>query len=79
MKDKLRGRIKLHNEELHNSYSSPNNIKMIRLRKMRWQCQVAHAEDKTSAYTIVVSKPEGKRSLGKPRGKWEYNIKVDLK
>jgi hypothetical protein len=56
---------KLHNEELHNFYSSPNIIKTIKSRRMRWSGQVARMGEKRNAYRILVVKPEGKRPLGR--------------
>jgi hypothetical protein len=58
---------KLHNEELHNVYSSPNIIRMIKSRRVRGAGHVARMEDKRNAYIILVVKPEGKRPLGRPR------------
>jgi hypothetical protein len=71
------GRRKLHNEELHNLYSSPIIIKIIKSRGMRWAGHVARMVDKGNVYSIWVGKPEGKRSLGKPRRRWIDNIKMD--
>jgi hypothetical protein len=70
---------KLHNEELHNLYSSPNIIRMIKSRRMRWAGHVARKGETRNAYRIVVGKPEGKRSLGRPRCRWVDNIKTDLR
>jgi hypothetical protein len=69
---------KLHNEELHNLYSSPNIIRMIKSRKMRWAGLVARMGEKRNAYRILVENPEGKRPLGRPRRRWVYNVKTDL-
>jgi hypothetical protein len=66
---------KLHNEELHNLYSSPNRI--IKSRRMRWAEHVARMEETRNAYRILVEKPEGKRPLGRPRRRWVDNIKID--
>jgi hypothetical protein len=52
---------KLHNEELHNLYSSPSIIKIIKSRRMRWAVHVARMGEKRNAYRILVGKPEGKR------------------
>jgi hypothetical protein len=61
----------LHNEELHNLYSSPNIIRIIKSRRMRWAGHVARIGEKRNAYRILVGKPEGKRPLGRPRrGGW---------
>jgi hypothetical protein len=54
---------KLHNEELHNLYSSPNIVVMIKSRRIRWVGYVGKMEEKRNAYTILVGKPEGKRPL----------------
>jgi hypothetical protein len=58
---------KLHNEELHNLYSSPNTIRMIKSRKMRWAEHVGRMGETRNAYRILVGRPEGKRPLGRPR------------
>jgi hypothetical protein len=58
---------KLHNEELRNLYCSPNIIRMIKSRRMRWAGQVPRMEETRNAYEILVGKPEGKRPLGRPR------------
>jgi hypothetical protein len=61
-RDEVTGdRRKLHNEELHNLYSSPNIIDMIKPRRMRWSGHVARMGEKRNAYMILVGKPEGKR------------------
>jgi hypothetical protein len=70
---------KLHNEELHNLYSSPNIIRMIKSRRMRWAVHAAGMEETRNAYRILVGKPEGKRPLGRPRHRWMDNIKMDLR
>jgi hypothetical protein len=70
---------KLHNEELHNLYSSPSIIRMINSRRMRWARHVARIRAKRKACRIFVGKPEGKRPLGKPRRGWMDNIKIDLR
>jgi hypothetical protein len=70
---------KLHNEEFHNLYSSPNVIRMIKSRRMRWTEHVAQMWETTNAYRILAGKPEGKRSLGRPRRRWVDNLKIDLR
>jgi hypothetical protein len=70
---------KLHNEELHNLYCSPRIIRKIKSRRMRRAGHVTRLEEKRTAYRVLVGKPEGKRPLGRPRHKWEYNIKMDLR
>jgi hypothetical protein len=73
------GGRKLYSEELHNLYSSPSLIKMIKSRRIRWAGHVARIGEKRNAYKIVVGKPEGKRPLGRPRRRWVDNIKMDLR
>jgi hypothetical protein len=68
---------KLHNEELHNLYSSSSVIRMIKLRRVRWTGQVPRI--RRSAYRILVGKLEGKRPLGRPRRRWVDNIEIDLR
>jgi hypothetical protein len=68
---------KLHNEELHNLYCSPSIIRMIKSRRMRLAGHVARMGLKRNAYRILVGKPEGKRPLGRPRRRWEDNIRMD--
>jgi hypothetical protein len=69
---------KLHNEELHDLYSSPSIIRIIKSRRMRWTGHVARMGENRKAYSLLVGKPEGKRPLGRPRRKWVDNIKTDL-
>jgi hypothetical protein len=68
----------LHNEELHDLYSSPSIIRIIKSRRMRWAGHVARIGEKRSAYRLLVGKPEGKRPLGRPRRRWVDNIMKDL-
>jgi hypothetical protein len=68
---------RLHNEELNDLYSSPN-IRVIRSRKMRRAGHVARMGDRRGAYSILVRKPEGMRQLGRPRHRWEDNIKLHI-
>jgi hypothetical protein len=56
---------KLHNEELHDLYSLPSIIRIIKSRRMRWADHVARMEEKRNAYRLLVGKPEGKRPLGR--------------
>jgi hypothetical protein len=69
---------KLHNEELHDLYSSPNIIRIIKSRRMRWAGRLARMGDKRNAYRLMVRKPEGRRPLGRPRHRWVVNIRMDL-
>jgi hypothetical protein len=68
---------KLHNEELHNLYSSPSIIRIIMSRRMKWSGHVARMGEKRNVYRLLVGKPEGKRPLGRPRRRWMDNIKMD--
>jgi hypothetical protein len=72
-----RGWRKLHNEELHCLYSSPGIVRVIKARRMRWAGHVACMELVRDAYNILVGRPEGRRPLGRPRRRWEDNIKMD--
>jgi hypothetical protein len=69
---------KLHNEELHNLYSSPSIIRIIKWRRMRWAGHVARMGENKNVYRILVGKPEGKSPLGRPRRRWIDNIKMDV-
>jgi hypothetical protein len=69
---------KLHNEELHNLYSSPSIIRIITSRRMRWAGHVARMREKRNVYRLLVGKSEGKRPLGRPRCRRIDNIKMDL-
>jgi hypothetical protein len=57
---------KLHNEELHNLYSSPSIIRIMKKRRMRWAGHVARMGEKRNVYRLLVGKPEGKRPLRRP-------------
>jgi hypothetical protein len=70
---------KLHNDELHNLYSSSNIVRVIKSRRMRWAGHVACMGEGRGVYRVLVGRPEGKRLLGKPRRRWEDNIKMDLR
>jgi hypothetical protein len=77
--DRITGRWrKLQNEELHNVYSWPSIIRIIKSRRMKWAGHVARMGEKSNVYRLLVGKPEGKRPLGKPRRRWIDNIKMDL-
>jgi hypothetical protein len=69
---------KLHNEELHNLYTSPSIIRIVKSRRMRWAGHVARMGEKRNVYRLLVRKSEGKRPLGRPRRRWIDNIKMDL-
>jgi hypothetical protein len=70
---------KLHNDELHSLYSSPNIVRVIKSRRIRWAGHVARMGEGRSVYRVSVGRPEGKRPLGRPRRRWEDNIKMDLR
>ena len=69
---------KLHNEELNDLYCSPNIVRVIKSRRMRWAGHVARMEEGRVVHKVLMGKPEGKRPLGRPRRKWGYNINMDL-
>jgi hypothetical protein len=69
---------RLHNEELHNLYTSPNIIRVIIQMVRRWTGYISCMEMR-NINKILVGKPEGKRPLGRPRHRWEYNIRMDLR
>jgi hypothetical protein len=69
----------LHNDELHSWYYSPNIVRMIKSRRMRWAGHVARMGEGRGVYMVLVGRPEGKRPLGRPRRRWEDNIKMDLR
>ena len=68
----------IHNEELNDLYCSPNIVRVIKSRRMRWAGHVARMEEGRGVHKVLVGKPEGKRPLGRPRCRWEDNIKMDL-
>ncbi|KAJ4445737.1 hypothetical protein ANN_12422 [Periplaneta americana] len=71
---------KLHNGELHALYSSPDTvIRNIKSRRLRWTGHVARMGESRNGYIVLVGRPEGKRPLGRPRRRWEDNIKMDLR
>jgi hypothetical protein len=70
---------KLHNDELHSLYSSPNIVRVVKSRRMRWAGHVALMGEGIGVYRVLVERPEGKRQLGRPRRRWEDNIKLDVR
>jgi hypothetical protein len=70
---------RLHNKELYAVYSSPNIIRVIKSRRLRWAGHVARMGERRGAYRALVVKPEGRRPLGRPRHRWEDYIKMDLR
>jgi len=69
---------KLHYEELNDLYSTPNIVWVIKSRRMRWAGHIARMGEWRGVYRVLVGKPEGKRPVGRPRCRWEANIKMDL-
>ena len=69
---------RLHNEELNDLYSSPNIVRVIKSRRMRWAGHVARMGEGRGVYRVLVGKPDGKRPLGRPRRRWVDNIRMDL-
>jgi hypothetical protein len=69
---------KLHNEELNDLYSLPNIVRVVKSRRMRWVVHVARMGEGRGMRRVLVGKPEGKKPLGRPRRRWEDNIKMDL-
>jgi hypothetical protein len=70
---------KLYNEELNGLYFLPNIVRVIKSRKMRWAGHVARMGEGRGVYRVLVRKPEGKRPLGRPRRRWEDNIRMDFR
>jgi hypothetical protein len=69
---------KLHNKELHDLYSSPSIMRMVKWRRIRWAGHVAGMGKKRNVFRLLVGTPEGKRPQGRPRCRWIDNIKMDL-
>jgi hypothetical protein len=69
---------KLHNEELNDVYSLSNIVRVVKSRRMRQARHVAHMGEDRGVHRVLVGKSEGKRPLGRPRRRWENNIKMDL-
>jgi hypothetical protein len=68
---------KLHNDELNDLYCSPNIVRVIKSRIMRWTGHVARMRDRRSVYRFLMGSPEGKKPLGRPNRRWEDNINMD--
>jgi len=69
---------RLHNEELNDLYCSPNIVRVIKWRRMRWAGHVARMGEERGVYRVLVGKAEGKRPLSRPRHRWVNNIRMDL-
>jgi hypothetical protein len=72
-------RRKLHNAELHNLYYSPNIVRVVKSRRMKWAGHVACMGEGRGFYRVLVRRPEGKRPLGRPKRRWEDSSKLDLR
>ena len=70
---------KLHNEELRDLYSLPNIVRVVKSRRIRWAGHVACMGEGRGVHRVLVGKPEGNRPLGRPKRRWEDNIKMDLR
>jgi hypothetical protein len=70
---------KLHSEELHNLYPSPDIVTQIKSRRMRWTGYVAHMGEDRKVYKVLVGNSKGRSPLGRPRRRWEYEIRMDLR
>ena len=68
----------MHNEELNDLYCSPNIVRLIKPRRMRWAWHVTRMEEGRGVHKVLVGKPEGERPLGRLRRRWEDNINMDL-
>jgi hypothetical protein len=69
---------RLHIEELNDLYCSPNIVRVIKSRRIRWAGHVARMGEERREYRVLVGKSEGKRPLGRPRRRWVDNIRMDL-
>jgi len=69
---------RLHNEDLNDLYCSPNIVRVIKSRRIRWVGHVARMGEERVLYRVLVGKPEGKRPMGRPRRRWVDNIRIDL-
>jgi hypothetical protein len=78
-RDEVTGELrKLHNEELNDLYCTPNIVRVIKSRRMRWAGHVARMGEGRGVCRFLVGKPEGRRPLGRPRHRWEDNIEMDI-
>jgi len=78
-RDEVTGeRWRLHNEELNDLYSSPNILRVIKSRRMRWAGHMARMGEEREVCRVLVGKPEGRRPVGRPRRRWVDNIRTDL-
>ena len=68
----------LHNEQLHNLYRSPNILRVIKYKRLKWTGHVVRMKEGMGALKTLIGIPSGKRPLGRPRRRWEDNIRMDL-
>ena len=79
IQDEVKGECRrLHNEELNDFYSSPNIVRVIKSRRMRWVGHVERMGEERGVYRVLLVKPEGRRPLGRARRRWVDNIRMDL-
>jgi len=69
---------RLRNEELNDLYSSPNIVRVIKKRRMRWAEHVARMVEERGVYRVLLGKPEGRRPMERPRRRWVDNIRMDF-
>ena len=69
---------RLHNEELNDLYCSPNIVRVIKSRRMRWAGHVVRMGEERGVHRVLLGKPEGRRPLGRPRRRWVDNIRIDI-
>ena len=69
---------RLHNEDLNDLYCSPNIVRVIKSRRMRWAGHVAYMGEESGVYRVLVGKMEGRRPLGRPRRRWVDNIRMNI-
>jgi hypothetical protein len=78
-RDEVTGECRrLHNEELNDLYSSPNIVRVIKWRRMKWAGHVARMGEERGVYRVLVGKPEERRPMGRPRRRWVDNIRMYL-
>jgi hypothetical protein len=70
---------KLHNDELHGLYSSPNIVRVTKSRRLRWVGHVARMGEGRGVYRVLVGRSESKRPLGRPRHRWDDSVKMDIR
>ena len=78
-RDEVKGKWRrLHNEELNDFHSSPNIVRAIKSKRLRWAGNVARMGEESGVYRVLVGKSKGRRPLGRPRRRWVDNISIDL-